>query len=95
MTLFTRITRLVLCLAIGALLGSGAAFVYAQAVPPPGAPSCEQQLDQAQRQIIQLRKANAQSDFQAASLQEALMDMQKKQAEVAHTPVPPKAAEKK
>ena len=90
-----RITFLIFVLALAALLGVLVASVFAQSVPPAPALSCEQQLEQAQRTVLQLRKANAQSDFQAASLQEALMDLQKKQAEAAKaTPEPKKAAEK-
>ena len=73
------LTGLILGLSLGLMLTAA----VAQSLPTPPAPTCEQQLDQAQRTILQLRKANAQSDFQAASLQETLMDLQKKQAEAA------------
>lgn len=86
------LTSAVLGLMIAAALGV-AYDAFGQAAPPT--PTCEQQLEQAQKAILQLRKANAQSDFQAASLQEALMDLQKKQAEASKADTNPKAAEKK
>ncbi len=82
----------VLGLGLG-ILGAGGAMLAAQSLAPgTPVPSCEAQLDQAQRTIIQLRKANAQSDFRSASLEEALLDAQKKATE---QDAKGKAAEKK
>jgi hypothetical protein len=68
---------------LGITLGT-AAITLAQGTPaftPPPA-SCEQQLDQAQRVILNMRKNNAQIEFNAATAQEQLMDLQKKVAEL-------------
>lgn len=63
-------------LAILAILLLAATLAWAQATTPP--PSCEQQLDSAQRAIIQLRKQVAQAEFQNATLQEQILDQQRK-----------------
>jgi len=72
---FTIITRLCFGLAVAALLWASG-YVWAQSQ----APTPEQQLDQCSRALIQLRKANAQEAFRAASLEETLMDLRAKMA---------------
>lgn len=95
MRLFTIITQTVFSAAVGALLAAAASLVYAQALPTPQAPTCEVQLDAAQRVILQLRKQAAQAEFQNVTMQEQLMDIQKKEQAAKATPAPAKAAEKK
>jgi hypothetical protein len=77
---------------IAILIASAIGYVQAQQAPAPPAQSCEQQLDNAQRVILQLRKQAAQAEFQNVTLQESLLDQQKKQAEADQKG---KAAEKK
>jgi hypothetical protein len=68
------------------------AFVWAQAVPPGAAPSCDQQLEMARTENIALRKQLAQNMFQAAFMEEQNQVLRKQvEAQAAKD----KAAEKK
>jgi hypothetical protein len=71
-------TGLVLGLSLGA-----AVLAIAQGTPllPPTV-SVDAQLEQAQRLNLQLRKANAQAEYTAATCQEQLLDATKKVAEM-------------
>lgn len=87
-----RLVRDLFALILGLTLGGFVVSALAQSTGPTGPPmTCEDQLDQAKRAIIELRKANAQSDFRAAALEGALMDAQKASAstsKAAQVPAP-------
>jgi len=52
--------------------------LFAQTVAPsPAPPSCENELARAQDQMVQLRKAKAQAEFQAAAVEEVALGFQK------------------
>jgi len=88
---FSSFTRLCFTVALGTMIGA-VGFVYGQAGAPIAAPTCEQQLEQATRTILKLRKVNAESDYRNAALEESLMDAQKK---LAAADAKSKAVEKK
>lgn len=95
MRFFTAATRFIFWTML-TILAWSIGYTWAQSPQPaPPAPSCEQQLHDAQRVILQLRKANAQSEFQNVTLQERILQLETApKAAAAPAPARPAAAEK-
>ena len=92
MTFFDRFTRLCFAMALGALAGLGVARVTAQTPPtaqPP--PSCESQLAEARKVILQLRKDKAAAEWQLADALQETVKLQEAAKVPTPTPAPAQA----